>query len=379
MPRISSHFGAAGEKPHDLIAGSCSLRNRTLSSLLKDYHIKEMLESTGQLLPIVTTPEDLAILISFGVPAAPAGGLDFNELHGPRLNRFRKLLRLREWGWGPGSAELEAEAQSPTDSAVDESPGTAGAPATAEPQAAVDDVEDESADAGEAEDSADEQEDESAEAGEAEDPADGLEDESAAAAKVKDSAKAFQDEFYGEGDWFGTGEGDDPANEFKEQFLALQREQAEQDARMEKRMREDKSISLVLLNGSLSRLEPGDVPEILQIRDQLSVVEEYAKLEMGGLRRVESESQIPPAAPIFRAQTGPLPHRRHLAGRARQGVFDAGRFGERSAAGAHVVCGGCCHVDGLNRLGCRPRQERELESGPGMAPEGFDRSGDEGG
>ena len=47
-------------------------------------------------------------------------------------------------------------------------------------------------------------------------------------------------------------------------------------------MREDKSISLVLLNGSLSRLERGDVPEILEIRDQLSVVEEYAELEMGG-------------------------------------------------------------------------------------------------
>ena len=38
---------AAGEKPYDLVAGSCSLRNRTLSSLLKDYQIKEMLESTA--------------------------------------------------------------------------------------------------------------------------------------------------------------------------------------------------------------------------------------------------------------------------------------------------------------------------------------------
>ena len=39
---------AAGEKPYDLIAGSCSLRNRTLSSLLKDFRIKAMLESTAQ-------------------------------------------------------------------------------------------------------------------------------------------------------------------------------------------------------------------------------------------------------------------------------------------------------------------------------------------
>ena len=55
---------------------------------------------------------------------------------------------------------------------------------------------------------------------------------------------------------------------------------------------------------------------------------------------MESESQIPSAAPIFRGATGSLSHRRHLAGRARQGVFDAGKFGERSAAGAHVVSGG---------------------------------------
>ncbi len=192
------------------------------------------------------------------------------------------MLRLREWGCGPGSGELEAEAQSPTDSAVDESPGTAGATATAEPQAAADDVEDESAEADEAEDPADEPEDESAEAGEAEVPADGLEDESAVAAAAKNYAKALEDQFSAEGDWFGTGEGDDPANVFKEQLLVLQREQAEWDARMEKRMREDKSISLVLLNGSLSRLERRDVPEILEIRDQLSVVEEDAELEMGG-------------------------------------------------------------------------------------------------
>ena len=60
---------AAGEKPYDLIAGSSSLRNRTLCSLLKDCHIQEMLESTTQQLVVVTTPEDLAVLISAGIPA----------------------------------------------------------------------------------------------------------------------------------------------------------------------------------------------------------------------------------------------------------------------------------------------------------------------
>ena len=121
---------AAGEKPYDLVAGSSSLRNRTLSSLLKDYHIKELLESTAQQLVVVTTPEDLAVLISAGIPAAPAGGLHLNELRGPRMKCFRKLLRLREWGCGLGNAELQAAAPSPANGAADESPGTAGSPAT---------------------------------------------------------------------------------------------------------------------------------------------------------------------------------------------------------------------------------------------------------
>ena len=168
---------AAGEKPYDLIAGSSSLRNRTLCSLLKDYHMKEMLESTGQQLVVVITPEDLAVLISAGIPAVPAGGLHLNELRGPRLNWFRRLLRLREFGCGSGNAEPEAAAPSPTDGAVEESPGTTGSPATAEPQATADNRDDEFAEAGGAEDRADDPGDEAAEAERGEHLADELEDE----------------------------------------------------------------------------------------------------------------------------------------------------------------------------------------------------------
>jgi hypothetical protein len=265
---------AAGEKPHDLIAGSSSLRNRTLSSLLRDFHVKQMLESAQQLV-VVTTPEDLAILISHGIPAAPAGGLHLNEWRGPRLKCFRKLLRLREWGCGPGTAELEAAAQSPTDSAVDESPGTAGSPATAEPQATADDREDEFAEAGGTEDPADELEDERAEAERGEDLADDLEDEFAEAVERKDFARELADEFYEEADSPETGEEEYAAADFE----AQQREWAEESARRRESLR-DNSIALILPNWLLSRLELGDVPQILEIRDQLRVVKEYTELEM---------------------------------------------------------------------------------------------------
>jgi hypothetical protein len=266
---------AAGEKPHDLIAGSSSLRNRTLSSLLKDCRIKGMLESTARQLVVVTTPEDLAVLISFGIPAVPAGGLDFNELHGRRLKRFCKLLRLREWGWGSGSAEREAAAQSLTESAVDESPGTAGSPATAEPQATGDDREDEFAEAAGAEDRADDPEDEFAEAERGEDSTDDLEDEFAETDERKDYARELEDEFYEEADSPETGEEEDAAADFE----AQQREWAEANARMEESLK-DNSIALTLPNWSPSRLELGDVPQILEIRDQLRVVEEYTELAM---------------------------------------------------------------------------------------------------
>ena len=181
---------AAGEKPHDLVAGSSSLRNRTLCSLLQDHDVQEMLESTGQQLAVVTTPEDLAVLISKGIPAAPAGAFHFNDLRGPRLKWFRKMLRLREWGCGAGNAEHQAAAPSPTNGAVEDSPGTTDSPASAAPQAAADDRDDEFAEAGEAEDLADELEDEHAEAAEVEDRADDPGDDCAAADKVKDLARA---------------------------------------------------------------------------------------------------------------------------------------------------------------------------------------------
>ena len=179
--------------------------------------MQEMLESTGQQLAVVTTPEDLAVLISAGIPASPAGAFHFNDLRGPRLNWFRKMLRLREWGCGSGNAEHQAAAPSPTNGAVEESPGTTGSPATAAPQAAADDRDDEFAKAGGAEDLADELEDESAEAAEAEDRADDPGDESAEADEVKDLARQPEDEFYEGGDWPEMGEADDPAGDFEAQ------------------------------------------------------------------------------------------------------------------------------------------------------------------
>ena len=266
---------SAGEKPYDLVAGSSSLRNRTLCSLLQDHHIKQMLESTGQQLVVVTTPEDLAVLISKGIPAAPAGAFHFNDLRGPRLNWFRKLLRLREWGCGSGNAEHQAAAPSPTNGAVEESPGTTGSPATAAPQATADNREDEFAEAAEAEDLADELEDERAEAAEAEDRADDPGDDCAAADKVKDLARQMPDEFYEGANWPATGEGEDPAADFE----AQQREWAEADAKWEERFR-DNSIGLILTNWSLSRLELGDVPPILEYREQLREFEERTELAM---------------------------------------------------------------------------------------------------
>jgi hypothetical protein len=270
---------AAGEKPYDLVAGSSSLRNRTLSSVLRDHHIKELLQSTAQQLVVVTTPEDLAVLISAGIPAAPAGGLRLHELRGPRLKCFCKLLRLRDWRRGPVTAELEAAAQSPTDSAVDQSPGTAGAPATAEPQATADDREDESAAAAGAEDRADDPGDEVAEAEPGEDSKDDLEDEFAETDEPKDYARELKDEFYEEADSPETGEEEDAAADFE----AQQREWAEESARREESLRHN-SIALVLVNWSPSKLELGDVPAILEARDQLRVVEEHTELEMDDFR-----------------------------------------------------------------------------------------------
>ena len=266
---------AAGEKPHDLVAGSSSLRNRTLCSLLQDHDVQEMLESTGQQLAVVTTPEDLAVLISKGIPAAPAGAFHFNDLRGPRLKWFRKMLRLREWGCGAGNAEHQAAAPSPTNGAVEDSPGTTDSPASAAPQAAADDRDDEFAEAGEAEDLADELEDEHAEAAEVEDRADDPGDDCAAADKVKDLARQMPDEFYEGADWPATGEGEDPAADFE----AQQREWAEADAKWEERFR-DNSIGLILTNWSLSRLELGDVPPILEYREQLREFEERTELAM---------------------------------------------------------------------------------------------------
>ncbi len=259
---------AAGEKPYDLIAGSSGLRNRTLCSLLQDFHIQEMLESTAQQLVVVTTPEGLAVLISFGIPAAPAGGLRLNEWSRPRLKCFRKLLRLREWGCGSGNAALEPAAPSPTSGAVDESPGTAGTPATVEPQATANDLEDEIAEAAEGEDRADDPGDEVATAERGEDVTDFLDAE---ADKLKEFASLWDEEFDEEDDSPGRGE--------RKDFEALQREWAEESARSEESLR-DNSIVLILPNWSPARLELGDEPQILEIRDQLRVVAEDSELEM---------------------------------------------------------------------------------------------------
>ncbi len=189
-----------------------------------------------------------------------------NDLHGPHVKWFRKLLRLREWECGSGNAEPQAAAPSPANGVVDESAGTAGSPATAEPQATADNREEEFAAADEAEDRAD-------------DPG----DEFAAADERKDFARELADEFYEEADWPETGEGEDAAGDVEEEFRAEQREWAEADARREESLR-DNSIALILTNWSPSRLELGDVPQIPEICDQLREFEERTELEMDNFR-----------------------------------------------------------------------------------------------
>ena len=376
---------AAGEKPHDLVAGSSSLRNRTLCSLLQDHHVQEMLESTGQQLAVVTTPEDLAVLISAGIPAAPAGAFHFNDLRGPRLNWFRKMLRLREWGCGSGNAEHQAAAPSPTNGAVEESPGTTGSPATAAPQAAADDRDDEFAKAGGAEDRADdpgdeaaeaergehladELEDEGAEAAEVEDRADDPGDECAAADKVKNLAREMADEFDEGADWPATGEGEDPAADFE----AQQREWAEAAARMEERLR-DNSIGLVLVNWSPWQLELGEVPQILEARECLRVVDELGRL---ALDNFGVWSLSPARLKRFRFSVG----QRERTGSAdilrqpRRGLFTAGLFGDRFAAGARDVCRGFPRMLRLlSRPGFRSVLGREVEAGAEVPAGGMGR------
>ena len=136
--------------------------------------------------------------------------------------------------------------------------------------ATADDREDETAEAGGAEDLADELEDERAEADEGEDRADDPGEECAEADERKDYARELEDEFYEE-----AGEEEYAAADFE----AQQREWAEADARMEQRLR-DNSIALSLTNWSPARLELGDVPQIPEIREQLLVVEEDTELAM---------------------------------------------------------------------------------------------------
>ena len=151
---------------------------------------------------------------------------------------------------------------------VDESPGTAGTPATVEPQATANDLEDEIAEAAEGEDRADDPGDEVATAERGEDVADFL---VAEADKLKEFASLWDEEFDEEDDSPGRGE--------RKDFEAQKREWAEQNARMEERLR-DNSIALILPNWSPSQLELGDVPQIPEARECLCVLAECSKLAM---------------------------------------------------------------------------------------------------
>jgi hypothetical protein len=108
----------AGQKPRALsFAGmDTTLEGRwALDAALADYQVRALLESFGRQLLIVSSAEDLAVLRSMGLPAAPASGLEC--VGGQRLELLRKRLGLqapdnehagRERAPGPQSATHKA-------------------------------------------------------------------------------------------------------------------------------------------------------------------------------------------------------------------------------------------------------------------------------
>jgi hypothetical protein len=87
---------AVDQKPFDLLAGTgSSVAGRwPWNAAISDFHLREMLKRFRRQLFIVTTPQDLAVLMSLGLPAATASGL--KTLKREWLEHFGKRLGLRE-------------------------------------------------------------------------------------------------------------------------------------------------------------------------------------------------------------------------------------------------------------------------------------------
>ena len=141
---------------------------------------------------------------------------------------------------------------------------------------------------------------------------------------------------------------------------------------MEERLR-DNSIGLVLVNWSPSQLELGEVPRILEARECLRVVEELSRLAMDNFG-VWSLRPARLKRLRFAVGQGDQAGIADILRQPRRGLFTAGLFGDRFAAGARDVCRGFPRMLRLlSRPGFRSVQGREVEAGAEVPAGGMGR------